>query len=144
MWCVLDSVAKCIRSDVLFVCWPSWMSARTQIRTDFPWFAGFLLSYPAVNKTLVCGAVLGALNCMHVCGHTLDLIVTRQTDLIIGSTPRVDYLFSDHMPVLCQLRLDKASLEKSHVSYRKIKSVDLDVLREELSNSYLCENMYSL
>lgn len=31
----------------------------------------------------------------NVCVHTLDLIVTRQTDQIIDSTPQVDYLFSD-------------------------------------------------
>ena len=43
----------------------------------------------------------------HCSGHTLDLIVTRQTDQIIASSPRADCLFSDHMPVFCQLQLDR-------------------------------------
>ena len=39
----------------------------------------------------------------HIHGHTLDLIITRQSDQIVRSTPRVDCYFSDHAPVLCHL-----------------------------------------
>jgi endonuclease/exonuclease/phosphatase family metal-dependent hydrolase len=45
----------------------------------------------------------------HCSGHTLDLIVTRQTDHIIASSSRADCLFSDHMTVFCQLQLDSMS-----------------------------------
>ena len=37
----------------------------------------------------------------HIHGHTLELIVTRQSDQVVRSTPRVDCYFSDHAPVLC-------------------------------------------
>ena len=35
-------------------------------------------------------------------------------------------------------------MDKSQVSYRKIKSVDLDTLKDELSNSHLCQNSHCL
>jgi len=56
----------------------------------------------------------------HVGSHTLDLIVTRQSEHIISSAPHADYLFSDHTAVLCELQVDKVILDKSQVSYRKI------------------------
>jgi exonuclease III len=62
----------------------------------------------------------------HIGGHALDLIVTRQSDKIIETSPIADYLFSDHSPVLCQLKVEKPSWKKSHVSYHKTKSINLD------------------
>ena len=43
----------------------------------------------------------------HIGGHTLDLIVTWQSDKLIETTPIADYLFSDHSPVLCQLQVGR-------------------------------------
>ena len=79
----------------------------------------------------------------HCSGHTLDLIVTRQTDQIIASSPRADCLFSDHMPVFCHLQLDRVPRINSKVSYRNVAAINLDTLRKDLSNSILCENMES-
>lgn len=76
----------------------------------------------------------------HTSGHTLDLIITRQTDNIVVSNPRVDRMFSDHMPVFCELDMDKVSLIKSKISYRNIAAVNLDALRSDISNSDLCKN----
>ena len=45
-----------------------------------------------------------------VCGHTLVLIITRQSDQIIRSTPKVDSYISDHASVLCQLHSSKPPL----------------------------------
>ncbi len=39
----------------------------------------------------------------HSSGHTLDLIITRKADNLISSVPRAVCLFSDHMPVFCEL-----------------------------------------
>ena len=77
----------------------------------------------------------------HIGGHTLDLIITRQSDKLIETTPIADYLFSDHSPVLCQLQVGRPSWEKSLVSHRNTKSINLDALREDLSNSNLNKNM---
>ena len=76
-------------------------------------------------------------------GHTLDLIVTRQTDQIIASSSRADCLFSDHMPVFCQLQLDRVPRINSKVSYRNVAAINLDALQKDLSNSILYENVES-
>ena len=40
----------------------------------------------------------------HSSGHTLDLIITRKTDNLISSVPRAVCLFSDHMPIFCEIK----------------------------------------
>ena len=57
----------------------------------------------------------------HIHGHTLELIVTRQSDQVVRSTPPVDCYFSDHAPVLCHPHSIKFSLSTRTLSYRKIK-----------------------
>ena len=76
--------------------------------------------------------------CIH--GHTLDLIITRQSDQIVRSTPRVDCYFSDHAPVLCHLHSIKPSFSTRTLSYRKIKLVNVDSLNDYLANSEVCKN----
>ena len=76
----------------------------------------------------------------HSSGHTLDLIRTRKTDNVVSSVPRVDCLFSDHMPVFCELDMGKVPFTKSNVSYRNLSVINLDALRADLSNSDLCKN----
>ena len=76
--------------------------------------------------------------CIH--GHTLDLIITRQSDQIVRSTPRVDCYFSDHAPVLCHLHSIKPSFSTRTLSYRKIKLVSVDSLNDDLANSEVCKN----
>ena len=51
-------------------------------------------------------------------GHTLDLIITRQSDQNVRSTPQVDCYFSDHAPVLCHLHSMKTSFSTRTLSYR--------------------------
>ena len=75
----------------------------------------------------------------HSSGHTLDLIITRKTDDLVSSVPRAGCLFSDHMPVFCELDLGKVFFTKSNVSYRNLSAINLDALRD-LSNSDLCKN----
>ena len=75
-----------------------------------------------------------------VCGHTLDLIITRQSDQIIRFTPKVDRYISDHASVLCQLRSSKPPLTIRTVSYRKCESVDVVSLNADLANLNLCKN----
>ncbi|XP_028399338.1 uncharacterized protein LOC114522790 [Dendronephthya gigantea] len=80
----------------------------------------------------------------HIHGHTLDLIITRLSENIIASPPRNDHLFSDHMPVHCNLLVNKPDLKRINISYRKIKSINVDAFRNDLSNSDLCKNMLSM
>ena len=76
----------------------------------------------------------------HIHGHTLDLIITRQSDQIVRSMPRVDRYLSDNASVLCSLHGKKPPLSIRTVSYRKWKSVNLDSLSTSLANSDLCKH----
>ena len=51
----------------------------------------------------------------HSSGHTLDLI-SRKTANLVSSVPRVGCLFSDHLPVFCELDIGKVPFTKSNVS----------------------------
>ena len=74
----------------------------------------------------------------HVVGHTLDLIITRVSDYIITGQPKVDLYISDHASVICNLATAKPIPEKNKVRYRKLKSVDRHVLKQDLVASGLC------
>lgn len=76
----------------------------------------------------------------HISGHTLDLIITRCSDSLLTATPMADYLFSDHITVLCDLTLGKPSSKIEQVSYRKLKAIDIEDLKQELAISELCHN----
>ena len=54
--------------------------------------------------------------------------------------PGAGCLFSDHMPVFCELDMGKVLFTKSNVSYRNLSAINLDALRADLSNSDLCKN----
>ena len=45
----------------------------------------------------------------HTSGHILDLIFTRCSDSLLSVKSIADYLFSDHITVLCDLELGKPS-----------------------------------
>ena len=77
----------------------------------------------------------------HISGHTLDLIITRCSDSLLGVRPITDYLISDlSVTVLCDLQLGKPAPKVKQVSYRKIKDIDREKLEAELSSSQLCQN----
>ena len=56
----------------------------------------------------------------HELGHTIDLIITRQSDSIICGSPVTDHLFSDHLSVLTTLRATKPKIILKERVYRKI------------------------
>ena len=70
----------------------------------------------------------------HELGHTIDLIITRQSDSIIHGSPTTDQLFSDH---LTTLRVTKPAITSKELVYRKIKSADQDTFRNDLAVSEL-------
>ena len=76
----------------------------------------------------------------HKHDHTLDLIITRQSDQLLGNTPRISRYISDHATVLCSIRCDKPPLSVRKVSYRKLHSVNVVSLNEDLATSELCQN----
>ena len=79
-------------------------------------------------------------NSTHISGHTLDLVVTRCSDSVLAAKPITDHLFSDHITVVCDLTLGKPSPMLKKLSYRKIKAIDREKLRQDLSTSELCQD----
>ena len=47
------------------------------------------------------------------------------------------------MPVYSKLQVYKPALKKSYVTFRKIRSIDKKLLREEISDTDLCKNLLS-
>lgn len=80
----------------------------------------------------------------HISKHTLDLIITRHSDKICVSSPWTDYLFSDHMPVHCRLRIEKLPFNETKISFRKVKSIDMNAFKADLLASDLCTDLLSL
>ena len=76
----------------------------------------------------------------HVHGHTLDLLITRWSDQIIKDPPYVDRVISDHVSLLCKLHPVKPAMTIKKVTYRKLKSVDLQSLNRDLATSALCND----
>ena len=64
----------------------------------------------------------------HELGHTLDLVITRQSDHLIFGEPCADFLFSDHRAILFHIHSSRPSFKSHGVSFRKIKSIDRDEL----------------
>ena len=79
----------------------------------------------------------------HISGHTLDLIITRLSDQLDICSPWTVYLFSDHMPVYSKLQVCKPVLKRSGITFRKIRSINKKLLRDEISNTDLCKNLLS-
>lgn len=105
-------------------------------------------NYPDATKLLDLLDTLG--HCHHVAQstheleHTIDLIITRQSDSIIHGSPTKDHLFSDHLPMLTTLRATKPAITSKERVYRKIKSIDLDTFRNDLAVSELCQETHLL
>ena len=76
----------------------------------------------------------------HISGHSLDLIITRCSDSLLSAKPIADYLFSDHITILCDLELGKPPPKAKQVSNRKIKEIDREKLQADLSSSELYQN----
>ena len=60
----------------------------------------------------------------HIHGHTLDLLITRQSDVIIAKEPEIERYFSDHAVVLCDLRTAVSASEVTHAEFRKLRAIN--------------------
>ena len=78
----------------------------------------------------------------HEGDHTLDLVITRQYDQV-KSAPMIDRFISDHAAVPCQLDSVKPCTAVKEISYRQLKSIDMDALRADLTTSELCSNVFT-
>ena len=85
----------------------------------------------------------------HRDGHTLDLSITRKSETLVDDEPTVDLFISDHEAVFTRLGLSRQSppTEKSNppteiktTTYRKIKSINLDIFHSDIQACSLCDD----
>ena len=74
----------------------------------------------------------------HANGHTLDLLITTDDSLVKRVMVR-DPAISDHYAVHCDLCLQKPQFAKKVVNFRKLRSIDMDSLREDILSSSLVQ-----
>ena len=72
-----------------------------------------------VGYTGVDGSHAACLSTTHELGHTLDLITTLTSDNIISACPCIVELFSDHFPVISQIRSNRPQANVTHVQLGK-------------------------
>lgn len=72
--------------------------------------------------------------------HAVKFLDTKKFK--IQKLPRVDRYFSDHASLDCDLRIKRPVSKVKMVTYRKLKSVNMADLRNNLASSDLC-NVYS-
>ena len=65
----------------------------------------------------------------HIHGHTLDLLITRNSDLMVKEPLITDRLFSDHFTVVVKLNMTKQANSQSISTSRKLKSIDRSKFR---------------
>ena len=73
----------------------------------------------------------------HVQGHTLDLVITRNSDSFICRAPFTDFPISDHFPVVCSLRVTKPPSFVSSVPVRKLRAIDPAAFKRDTIDSDL-------
>ncbi|XP_046862994.1 uncharacterized protein LOC124456651 [Xenia sp. Carnegie-2017] len=71
----------------------------------------------------------------HCAGHTMDLIISRNSENILNSLNVVDVPISDHRLIICSLDLKKPPFEKRRIQYRQLISVNYDNFRKDVMNS---------
>jgi len=73
----------------------------------------------------------------HNSGHCLDLIITRSSNDVIVDSPRPSLFLSDHCFSECILDIPSSSVTTKKVSFRKLKSIDLTALKNDITASEL-------
>ena len=73
----------------------------------------------------------------HRAGHMLDLVITRNDENILQSVTVQDSCISDHYTVKWELQFKKPRFECKTVTFRKLKSVDINSFNEDIGHSRL-------
>lgn len=77
----------------------------------------------------------------HIHGHTLDLVITRLCENTLLTPPYPDRYISDHASLICELHPVKPPPTVKKITYRKLKSVDIQSLKRDLVSSDLCNDL---
>ena len=74
----------------------------------------------------------------HKHGHTLDLIITRQGDLIKTDPPKIVngcFDISDHLPITCDVYIQKPPPTKKEISHRNLRNIDIEAWHNDLKKA---------
>ena len=74
----------------------------------------------------------------HKHGHTLDLIITRQGDLIKTDPPKIVngcFDISDHLPITCDVYMQKPPTTKKEISHRNLRNIDIEAWHNDLKKA---------
>ena len=77
----------------------------------------------------------------HHQGHTLDILVTRETNSLIGNISVMDpmlcnednVVMKDHYAILATLNVDKPMSESKVIRYRKLLNIDIDQFQRDIT-----------
>jgi hypothetical protein len=78
----------------------------------------------------------------HKSGHTLDLLITRQSEAL-SDVSVYDTLISDHAAVLFKLKSKRPPLPKKELEYGKLKRIDMDKFAQDIRSSSLFSSTYT-
>ena len=74
----------------------------------------------------------------HSSNHTLDAIITRNSEMPVHDLLVDDPLISDHKAITFSLNTQRPSFPRKTVEYRELKNIDIDRLKQDIAeNQYL-------
>ena len=80
----------------------------------------------------------------HIRGHTVDLVLSRQGDKVQPSQTKGGDLISDHYTVLCNLSIRQVKPSRRQITYRNVKSLDIDKFKNDIKQLPLYGNFMDL
>jgi hypothetical protein len=72
----------------------------------------------------------------HQCGHTLDVVITRELDNLVKDIRVLD-MISDHCLIGCTLQIERPKVPRKQITSRKYKSLDHEALKKDIESSVL-------
>ena len=72
----------------------------------------------------------------HVMGHTIDVVITRNKNNLISDVVVTNYKLSHHFLIDFVFNAVPSQVFTKTITYRSIKSIDKEALREDITNSY--------
>ena len=70
-------------------------------------------------------------------GHTLDLLITRDSDDIILYQPEIRNFLSDHAFVKAYMKINKPTAASKVIKFRRTKNIDMDDFKKDIKKSKL-------
>ena len=73
----------------------------------------------------------------HTKGHTLDLVITRDSDTLVSNVKTDSSLPSDHSAIKCELAISGPPVTCKEIRFRKVRNVNIESFKEDIRNSPL-------